>query len=156
MTLVRKIARPMLASVFLSSGVDALRAPEPRAPSAEPVATPKALKIPYLPEDPVQLVRINGAAQVAAGTLLGMGRVPRLAALVLIASLVPTTVAGHRFWEHDDVTERAKQRTQFLKNAGLVGGLLLAAVDTEGKPSLGWRTRNLFSGSRRKALGAVA
>ena len=54
---------------------------------------------------------------------------------------MPTTLAGHRFWEHTDPTERFGQISNFLKNTGLLGGLLLAAVDTEGKPSVGYRAR---------------
>ena len=149
----------MLASMFIAGGLDAVRSPAPKAPAAEPVATPVARKLPYLPEDPEQLVRINGAVQVVAGSLLAMGRLPRLSSLALLASLVPTTVAGHRFWEIDPATDpgkRANQQIQFLKNCGLAGGLMLAAVDTEGNPSLGWRTRHLFSGSKRKALAAVS
>ncbi|MFL6124883.1 DoxX family protein, partial [Actinophytocola sp.] len=81
-------------------------------------------------------------AQVAAGVALGLGKFPRLSALVLAASLAPTTMAGHRFWEHDDTADRAAQRIHFLKNVGLIGGLLIAAADTHGKPSLSWRTRH--------------
>ena len=44
-------------------------------------------------------VRINGGVQVAAGALLTLNKLPRLAALALAATLVPTTAAGHRFWE---------------------------------------------------------
>ena len=54
---------------------------------------------------------------------------------------MPTTLAGHRFWEEDDKQKRAQQQIHFLKNAGLLGGLILAAVDTEGKPSVAWRAR---------------
>jgi hypothetical protein len=32
----------------------------------------------------------------------------------------------------------------FLKNLGLLGGLLLAAADTEGRPSIGWRAERLL------------
>ena len=53
---------------------------------------------------------------------------------------MPTTAAGHRFWEHEGAN-RQQQLIHFLKNVGLVGGLLIAAVDTEGKPSVGWRAR---------------
>src|SRR4051812_30159596 len=35
--LVRRLARPMLASVFISEGIDTLRNPGPRAEMAEPV-----------------------------------------------------------------------------------------------------------------------
>ena len=55
--------------------------------------------------------------------------------------LVPTTVAGHPFWEKSDPAEKAADQQQFLKNLSILGGLILAAVDTEGKPSLGWRGR---------------
>ena len=58
---------------------------------------------------------------------------------------MPTTLAGHRFWEHEDPKERFGQTSHFLKNAGLLGGLLLAAVDTEGKPSVGYRARRAAS-----------
>jgi uncharacterized membrane protein YphA (DoxX/SURF4 family) len=62
----------------------------------------------------------------ASGTALAIGIKPRLAALSLAASLIPTTLAGHRFWEEEDERARAMQLTQFLKNLGLLGGLLLA------------------------------
>jgi uncharacterized membrane protein YphA (DoxX/SURF4 family) len=86
-------------------------------------------------------VQVNAAAQVAGGILLALGWFPRLAAILLAGSLVPTTLAGHRFWEIDDPADRARQRNQFLKNLGLLGGLILAAVDTEGRPSVTWRAK---------------
>ncbi len=141
MTLVRRIARPLLAGVFVTGGLDALRNPESKAGAAEKVGPDVARKLPYLPEDPVQLVRINGGVQVVAGVLLAIGRFPRLAALALAASLIPTTAAGHRFWEIEDPAQRAQQKLHFLKNASMLGGLLLAAVDTEGNPSIAWRAR---------------
>ncbi len=104
MTLVRRVARPMLASVFITGGLDSLRNPAPKAPAAEPVAVSLARRIPYLPDDPEQLVKINAAVQVGAGALLALGKLPRLSALALAATLVPTTLAGHRFWEHEDPT----------------------------------------------------
>jgi hypothetical protein len=73
--------------------------------------------------------------------LLAIGKFRRLAALALIGSLIPTTLAGHRFWEEADEAKRAQQQIHFLKNLGLLGGLILAAVDTEGAPSLGWKAR---------------
>ena len=141
MTLVRRVARPLLGSVFVTGGVDALRNPKPLEPAAEPVGPPVAKQLPYLPEDTEQLVKINAAVQVVAGSLLSLGRLPRLSALALACSVVPTTLAGHRFWEIEDEEEREQQQIHFFKNAGLLGGLLIAAVDTQGKPSVGWRAR---------------
>jgi len=66
--------------------------------------------------------------------LLAMGRAPRLAALALAASLIPTTIAGHRFWTETDPSARAAQRIQFLKNAAMLGGLLVV-VSQRPRPS---------------------
>jgi uncharacterized membrane protein YphA (DoxX/SURF4 family) len=154
MTLVRRLARPMLASIFISGGIDQFRNPETKSEKAEPVARPIAERVSWLPNDPEQLVKVNGAVQVAAGTLLALGRFPRTSALVLAVSVVPTTLAGHPFWQQSDAASAAQQRTQFLKNVGLLGGLLLAAVDTGGNPSLVWRTRHAAVEAKRVAAAA--
>ncbi len=157
--ILRRIARPMLAAVFVSGGINALRNPKPRVETAGPAvdkATDQLLdKLPdqaldrvpdkivdKVPTDAESLVKINAAAQVGAGIALGLGKFPRLAALVLAGSTVPTTLAGHAFWDKTDPAERAHQQVQFLKNMGLVGGLLLAAADTHGKPSAAWRAKH--------------
>ena len=142
MTVVRRVARPMLASMFLVGGMDALRNSREKVPAAEPVAPELGKRLPYLPEDTETLVKINGAVMVAAGAMLATGRFPRLASLALAGTLVPTTAAAHRFWEEKDPKVRQIQQIQFFKNVGLLGGLLLAAVDTEGQPGLAWRARH--------------
>ncbi|HEY4604754.1 MAG TPA: DoxX family membrane protein [Blastococcus sp.] len=144
--LVRRIARPLLASTFIYGGIDTLRNPQPRVAGARPVVETIADKadkqLPVqVPRDVEQWVKIDAGVKAGAGLLLALGKLPRLAALLLSASLVPTTVAGHRFWEANDPQEKAGQSVHFLKNLGLLGGLLLAAVDTEGKPSVGYRAR---------------
>ena len=107
--------------------------------------------VPQLPSDPATLVRINGAVQVLAGLGLASGRAPRLSATVLAATLVPTTAAGHRFWEEQDPAKRAQQRTHFFKNVSMLGGLIIAAGDTEGQPGVVWRTRRAAKDARREA-----
>lgn len=136
MTISRRLARPMLASIFVVGGLDAALRPETKAPAAD-----KVLSKVSLPAESVDVVRANGVLQVAAAALLATGRLPRLAALILFGSLLPTTVAGHRFWEEDEPATRAGQRVHFWKNISLAGGLLIAAMDTEGSPSLGYRAR---------------
>jgi putative oxidoreductase len=138
MDVLRGIARPMLASMFVYGGLDAVRTPAKKSQTAAPVVEPFVESF-DLPGDVATWVRVNGAVQVAAGTALALGKVPRLAALALAASLVPTTLAGHRFWEEDDSAKRATQTIQFLKNVAMLGGLLLAADDTGGRPSIPWR-----------------
>jgi putative oxidoreductase len=159
MTVSRLIARPMLASMFLVGGVNALRNADQLAARAKPVTdrllpmlTKAAPQVP-IPKDPVTLVRLNGAVQIGAGLTLATGRAPRLSSAVLAATLLPTTAAGHRFWEEKDPERKAMQRVHFFKNASMLGGLLLAAVDTEGKPGVAWRARRAAADVRREARG---
>ncbi|MET9118822.1 DoxX family protein [Streptomyces longwoodensis] len=151
MTLLRLVGRPLLASMFVSGGLQSLRAPEQVSPVAEPVVRPVTDQVTALPDRTEDVVRLTGAVQVAGGLLLATGRVPRVAALALAATLVPTTWAAHRFWEAEDPEERTQQRLHFLKNLSMLGGLLIAAADTGGTPSLAWRGRHAARGVRREA-----
>ena len=157
MTISRLLARPMLASMFVVGGASALQNAEARAKAAAPVTeklvplVERAMPNVSIPSEPVTLVRINAAAQVAAGLALATGRVPRLSALVLAASLLPTTAAGHRYWEEDDPTQRANQKIHFFKNVSMMGGLVIASFDTEGRPGMAWRARRAARDARREA-----
>jgi uncharacterized membrane protein YphA (DoxX/SURF4 family) len=148
MTLLRAVARTMLASYFVVSGVKAIKDPAPLVPAAEPLAD---RLVPLLkqyapgqvaniiPEDAATLVRVNGAAQILGGLALATGKGRRLGALLLAASILPSTVAKHPFWTRTDPDEKALDRAHFLKNISLLGGVLLASADTEGKPSISYR-----------------
>jgi hypothetical protein len=70
MQVLRALARPMLASIFVVRGYDTFRQPERVAPLAEPVVRPLAERMPAVPAKTEQAVRINGAVQMAAGSLL--------------------------------------------------------------------------------------
>ena len=158
--LVRRIARPLLSAVFISGGIDALRNPAQRAQAAAPLIDKSTETLPEsvtqkIPSDPETLVKINAAVQIGGGILLATGKAPRLASLALAGSLVPTTVVGHDFWNETDPAKKAAQRTQFLKNVSLLGGLLIAAVDTEGKPSLGWRGRRAARHAQETVAAAL-
>jgi putative oxidoreductase len=152
MGVLRALARPMLASIFIVQGYDTLRNPERVVKIAEPVVRPIASRVSVVPDDTEQAVRLNGAVQFVGGTLLAIGWLPRLSSLAIAATLVPTTAAAHRFWEASSSEERAMQRTQFLKNLGMFGGLLIAAGDTAGRPSLAWRSRHAVKEARREIL----
>ncbi|MFR0354945.1 DoxX family protein [Streptomyces sediminimaris] len=151
MSLLRLVGRPMLASMFVAGGINSVRAPGQVAPVAEPVVQPVTERVGPLPDSTEQAVRLSGAVQVVAGLLLAGGRLPRPAALAMAATLVPTTVAAHRFWEVEDPDERAQQKIHFLKNLSMLGGLLIAADDTGGAPSLAWRSRHAAHDLRREA-----
>ena len=139
MSISRRIARPLLAAVFIAEGLDAIRNPDPTESSSE-AGTPPTIGESVAREN-IPLVRLNGVVQVGGGALLAIGKFPRLASLALMASIVPTTYAGHRFWEEPDADLRNQQKMQLLKNLGLLGGLIFSAVDTDGAPSVSWRTR---------------
>ena len=151
MAVLRLVARPMLASIFIAEGIDSLLHPETKAPAAEAVVRPLAEQVPVVPDQVEQAVRLNGAVQLVAGSLLAIGRFPRLSAAALAASLIPTSYAGHRFWESDDKQERAQQKIHFLKNVTILGGLLIAAGDTAGNPSVAWRSRHAAKTVKREA-----
>jgi putative oxidoreductase len=147
----------MLASIFIYGGVNALRHVEAHAQVAKPVLDKVEGVRRRLPEsvptDPVTLVRADAVVKILAGSLFSLGKLPRLSALALLGTLVPTTVAGHPFWAAKDANERQDRLVHLLKNAGIAGGLLFAAVDTGGKPSLGWRARRAAKKASEKVSG---
>jgi putative oxidoreductase len=162
MSILHTAARTMLASMFVYGGLDSVRNPGPKVPAAEPVTEPLSQAIPQLPDDTEQLVRINGAVQVGAGLMLATGRLRRPAALALAGTLLPTTAAGHAFWRAQDGATRQQQTIHFLKNVSMLGGLLLAAMDTEGEPGVAWRAQhavehaNILADHKREVAGLQA
>ncbi|MEY9484538.1 putative oxidoreductase [Streptomyces calvus] len=151
MSLLRVLGRPMLASMFVAGGLESVRSPESVAPAAEPVVRPVTDRVAVLPDRTEDAVRLSGAVQLVGGLLLATGRMSRPAALAIAATLVPTTLAAHRFWEEEDPEQRVQQRIHFLKNLSMLGGLLIAADDTGSAPSLLWRSRHAARDLRRDA-----
>lgn len=143
--LIRRIARPMLSAVFIGRGVDTLRSPKPAADATRPtLETLSKLPDPVganVPSNAETVARVNGVVQIVGGLLLATGRVPRLASAALAVSVVPGSLGGHTFWNEVDPQRKAEERRALLTDLSLIGGLIIAAVDTEGKPSLGWRSR---------------
>jgi putative oxidoreductase len=125
---LRPAARVLTGSTYILLGFDALREPGARVDQASPVLA-SIRKVAPLPEDDELVVRANAAVQVGAGTLLALGIAPRLSALALAGSLIPTTLAGHSYWQHEDPATRKIQRIQFHKNMAMIGGLLFAVLD---------------------------
>lgn len=114
------------------------------------------------------LVRAHGAATVGAAGMLALGKAPRTGALLLAALTVPLVVVNQPFGGAASVVataseaagtaparsrfgrpvgtagrasaaDRAVLRERFLRNLTMLGGALLAAVDMEGRPGVGWR-----------------
>ena len=153
--LIRRVARPMLSAVFISRGVDSLRSPKPAADATrhtleglsklpDPVGT-------NVPSNAETVARVNAAVQIGGGLLLATGKLPRVASAALALSVVPGSLGGHAFWNEVDPQRKADERRAFVTDVSLIGGLIIAALDTEGKPSLGWRGRR----AARKVSAAV-
>ncbi|WP_197376965.1 DoxX family protein [Mycolicibacterium baixiangningiae] len=153
--LIRRIARPMLSAVFIGRGVEALRSPKPAADAARPTLE-NLSKLPdpvgtNVPSNAETVARITAGVQIGGGLLLASGKLPRLASAALAFSVVPGSLGGHTFWNETDPARKAEERRAFLTDVSLIGGLIIAAVDTEGKPSLGWRGRR----AARKVTAAL-
>lgn len=154
MSLVRRIARPMLATIFITGGIGHFKGLDYHVQAGQPILEPvrKTLKdTTGIDVSDEMLVKASGAAMTGAGALLAIGKMPRLAGTVLAATMVPTTLAGHAFWKESDPQARQMQQVQFFKNLGLAGGALLAAVDTDGKPGLAYRAGMAADAAARTA-----
>lgn len=154
--LIRRIARPLLSVAFIGQGVEALRNPKPAADAARPALDgmrhlPDPVG-PNVPTNAENFARVNAAVQVGGGLLLATGKMPRLASAALAFTVIPGSLGGHMFWNQPDPQRKADERRAFMTDLSLLGGLIIAAVDTEGKPSLGWRGRR----AARKGLEAVS
>ncbi|MBG6184529.1 putative membrane protein YphA (DoxX/SURF4 family) [Arthrobacter sp. CAN_A214] len=156
MTLVRVIARPLIASSFVFSGVERLRNTSATATQLAPVlkkvtkAVPSAASI---TGNEKLVAQILGATQVGAGILLGIGRFSRLAAALLTVTAAVNALADFNAADSSTPEARKARRSQLLKNLSLIGAVLLAAVDTNGRPGLVWRAEHFATGAKKNAVG---
>ena len=143
--LIRRIARPLLSAVFIGQGVETLRNPTVTLEATEPtIAALRTLPEPVgdkVPSNPETAARINAAVQVGGGLLLATGKLPRIASAALAFTVIPGSLGAHLFWNESDPERKAQKRRDLLTDLSLLGGLMIAAADTAGKPSLGWRGR---------------
>lgn len=154
MSILRTAARTMLASFFVVNGAKAVRDPEPLVGQAEKIAQTgvslaQKLVPPsvagYLPENTKSWVRINGATQCLGGLALATGIGRRGGAALVALSMLPHVLAS-RPTPDMSADDKKASRSVLLRNMSLLGGAMLAAQDTQGKPSLAWRASD---GARR-------
>lgn len=154
MAISRRLARPLLSSSFLVTGTQALKDPTAAAEGLRPfvdrvVPQLRQRGLP-LPQDPAVLARGLAAVQVAAAGALALGKAPRASAVVLTTSMLPSLIAQAPAGP-DDSASRQRKVAETARSASLVGGVLLAALDTEGRPGLAWRARRATRDARRQA-----
>jgi putative oxidoreductase len=112
--LVMLVARVCLSVLFIQSGFGKLVAVSGIASMLARHGLPQPTLLGYA----VALVEVFG------GIMILIGFATRWAALVLAAFTVATIYFTHKFWVAD-AAQYVAQRTQALKNLGLVGGFLM-------------------------------
>ena len=139
MNAIRFLARPLVAAPFLASGIDAALFPEAhRERAAKLFATARlsgfakkyGVQLELSAHTTDTITRSTGTAMVAAGSLLALGKMPRLCAGILAAVQVPLALSNYPFWEKEGAEKRAAL-IGLLSAAGLAGGAILAAAATE-------------------------
>lgn len=149
MSLVRRLARPLISAAFVADGWHQVRSPEARASVLHPALDRLRGRVPGA-ENPELVVKVLGAVQLGAAALFAVGKSPRASATVLLASSLPGAVADYLSQKDlsrngGEPVTKAQSRASLLTRLSVVGGLLLAAVDLEGRPGLAWRAQQVAS-----------
>ncbi|WP_342024141.1 DoxX family protein [Arthrobacter citreus] len=152
MSVVRLLARPLLATGFIAAGVDRLRDADQTAEKLRPTLNRVGGMVPSASSvtgNPQLVAKVLGATQVGAGALLALGKLPRLSGALLAGTAVLNAVVEYKNADTDTPDERKARRAALLKNLSLIGAVLLVAVDTNGRPGLAWRAGHLADDTRR-------
>jgi putative oxidoreductase len=123
--LTRTAARALVAGIFIYSGYGMIN-------NAERYAKLASEALPMLPEEP-KLAKAQGATMLVAGSTLALGIMPKLSARILALTMIANTYVGHPFWKVTKPEDRRPQLVHFLKNVGLLGGLLYISADRRTK-----------------------
>ncbi|GAA1805355.1 DoxX family membrane protein [Nesterenkonia flava] len=153
MSLIRKVARPLLGASFIAGGIDRLRNSEEATENLEPTLQEIVSYVPQaevLTSNSKLATQVLGGVEVAAGAALALGKFPRAAALLLCGVHKLNSYAEYRSAELETPEDVAAQRKTLLKNVSILGGLGIAMVDLAGKPSLAWRADHLAKQSKKK------
>jgi putative oxidoreductase len=74
---------------------------------------------------PELTVPLTGVQLIVGGLMIVLGIWVDLAALLVIAFLIPTNYWMHSFWKMDDPDQKVLNQTHFFKNTALIGGALI-------------------------------
>lgn len=124
------IGRLLLAAIFLVSGFAKLVDVEGTAGYMTAVGIPAAHT----------LTVVAGVAEILGALAIAIGLLARIGALGLILYLIPTTLIFHGFWAYEG-SEQKLQLVNFMKNLGIVGGLMLVFAYGAGRYSVDAKLR---------------
>lgn len=158
--MIRKIARPMLASAFVASGADMVKNSDQHRDGTQEMLTKLRGFLPaqyahYIPNDPDMVTKALGGTQAASASLLALGKAPRLTSATLAALTVPSMLSRYAFWNTQDEKEKQERRNGLVTNVALLGGLMIASADTQGKPGLAWRAEHASKTANKKIQAAL-
>jgi putative oxidoreductase len=120
-SLITLSGRILISVIFLISGVFKVAA------YSQMVGYATAVRLPA----PGVAIALAAVVELAGGLAVLAGFKTRILAWVLFLYLIPVTFFFHNFW----AVQGAAQQTQmvnFLKNAAIMGGLLVLAVNSAG------------------------
>lgn len=150
--LTRRIARPLLAGWFVAEGVDAVRRPGPHVERMRDawrrLAPRTGLGDPPPTETLRLVVKLHGGAMAGAAVALALGKAPRTSACALALLTLPLAIADAPVRTQGSATPATlaaggdRGARTMLRDLSLLGGALIAGLDKEGSPSLGWRVRH--------------
>lgn len=138
--LVRRLAQPMIASLFIAQSWEALRHPQPHVDASrekvDRVTTAAGIG-PVSPGQLTTIVRAHAGLTLALGIRVALGRTPRTSATLLALATAP--VVSLYMPENVEEAKDPDISGPFLQRLAALGGLVMIAGDRGGKPSLGWR-----------------
>lgn len=147
MSFLRFSSRCLLAGYFVADGLKAAANPEPLRDEAEPFAEkftkyadrflPAGLAR-RVPTKTTTLVRLHGIVQAAGALMMATGLFRRTGAVLVATAYLPKVLAAR--------PSETSQILPFARELALLGGAMVEAGNTQGKPDHAWR-----SAQRRKA-----
>lgn len=126
--MIRHLARALIGAAFVQQGIEQLRHPEAVAEAARPVVGRLAAQVP-LPDDPVLLTRVGGAALVVGGLGLVTDSAPRVSAGLVTLAATPVIALRHPVADLRWSVLNGPEGTRLLADLGLLGGAVIAALD---------------------------
>lgn len=154
MSIVRRLARPLLATGYIAGGVEAFRNSSAAAEKLDPVLKQVEQVLPQVrpvTANRAQVAQGIAAAQVLAASALALSKLPRLSASVLLGTTAINTYVQYQSADASTKEAKSNRRNNVFKNLSLVGAVMIASVDTAGNPSLAWRASHLADDVRKNA-----
>jgi putative oxidoreductase len=111
------VSRILIAALFLVAGIGKVMGYAGTAGYMAKIGFPA----------PEVMTMLAIAVEIGGGILLIVGWKTRWVAWALVIFVLIATFAAHRFWDVD-TAQMVNQRTQFLKNFAIIGGLLMLAA----------------------------